>query len=263
MSYFTTIFTPFGRFLLHGRLNALHMLDCALDDALLADDSARRKILLRVYKAVCDTSEETFNKAVYRKGYTKMSYTRERDEFIKQASQEGLDLDACRKLLRYATTLQRLAEAQCNGDWPYNGDRDRPIMIESASVKGDARDRWDKRYTVCPKCEASGVARAAMRWSRGQPPRMGAVIGKELICPDCRTQELVNALLGKHCYCKHEDPKHECTCGGPYLFKPIFQGDPRGAVLKLATPGYPWSDDGRLGYGLYVPARGTRYESQD
>ena len=51
-----------------------------------------------------------------------MSYQRERDLFISLASKEGLDLHTIGKLLRYASTLQRLAVAQCNGDWPYNGD---------------------------------------------------------------------------------------------------------------------------------------------
>lgn len=35
-----------------------------------------------------------------------MSYSKERDEFISRATKEGLSLDTCRKLLRYATTLQ-------------------------------------------------------------------------------------------------------------------------------------------------------------
>ena len=108
-----------------------------------------------------------------------MSYSKEREEFISRATQEGLSLDTCRKLLRYATTLQRLAEAQCNGDWPYNGDRDRPSKVmalppamaghewapEETAASKQLRERHDKRYTVCPKCMASGVARSAMRFS--------------------------------------------------------------------------------------------------
>lgn len=174
-----------------------------------------------------------------------MSYTRERDEFISRATAEGLSLETCRKLLRYATTLQRLQEAQCNGDWPYNGDRDRPAINEWA---GDlVRIKWDKRYTTCPRCEASGVAVSAMRYR--------STVGEEgferagrvpKICPDCRTQELVEALFST-----------EYGITMPEV-KAIFQGDPRGAVLRLATPHYPWSDDGSKGRGLYVPARPGR-----
>lgn len=238
-----------------------------------------------------------------------MSYTTERDEFISRATAEGLDLDTCRKLLRYATTLQRLAEAQCNGDWPYNGDRDQPNAVEStcADCKGkgemetgigmfpcdtchgngrtwhrDAeRDaRHDLRYAVCPKCEASGVAKSAMRSSVETENRCatcneegpaGGSLQKAVhrygptkhtfrpkplkVCPDCRTQELVRALLANRGGSDNEGlMQHEIEAFNRNI-TPIFQGDPRGAVLRLATPGYPWSDDGSKGYGLYVPAR--------
>src|SRR3990167_3145761 len=94
-----------------------------------------------------------------------MSYQHERDEFIGRASKEGLDLPTIRKVLMYASALQRLAVAQCNGDWPYNGDRDRPMVNEFA---GDlVRITWDKLYTTCPKCDMSGVAKSAMSPSDG------------------------------------------------------------------------------------------------
>ena len=166
-----------------------------------------------------------------------MSYTRERDLFINQASKEGLDLATITKLLRYATTLQRLAVARCNGDWPYNGDRDRP--------------------SACPKCEASGVAKSAMRRSVDKCPC--AFVAAERtrctdcggtrhpqICPDCRTQELVIALLN------HQTGAQRWNGA----ITPIFGGDPRGAVLRLSTPSYPYDDSGKNGAnGLYVPAR--------
>lgn len=210
-----------------------------------------------------------------------MSYSKERDEFISRATQEGLGLDTCLKLLRYATTLQRLAEAQCNGDYPYNGDRDRPSADERTVPNGlyNRREKWDARYTTCPKCEASGVAKSAMRLSASEHDnkcRECSEVGRSTgsmtglvhangptqhtfkptpvnVCPDCRTQELVYALLAE------ENKERECgmigDCPCKDQIKPIFQGDPRGAVLRLQTPGYPWSDDGSKGYGLYVPAR--------
>lgn len=169
-----------------------------------------------------------------------MTYQQERDEFIALATKEGLDLGTIRKLLRYATTLQRLAEAQCNGDWPYNGGRDRPALSE---LSGDlVQLKWDKRYTVCPKCEASGVAKSAMRWTiepNGSTSRM-------LVCPDCRTQELVKALL----------TADDCLITRNAKITPVFGGDPRGAVLRLSTPNYPYDESGHNGArGLYVPAR--------
>ena len=175
-----------------------------------------------------------------------MSYQRERDAFIAKASSEGLDLATITKLLRYASTLQRLAVAQCNGDWPYNGDRDRPLP------RNEATEQHDKLYTVCPKCEASGVAKSAMRKPAAceecTDQKESRRFCKHQICPDCRTQELVTALLNLI------DPG--CKCGTEDKFKAVFGGDPRGAVLKLSTPNYPYDECGKNGArGLYVPAR--------
>lgn len=179
-----------------------------------------------------------------------MSYQTERDEFIVRASGEGLGLDVCRKLLRYASALQRLAVAQCNGDWPYNGDRDRPTS-HKATPK-DVRELWDKRYTVCPKCEASGVSKAAMRVSSELGKKRSEYPAERVkVCPDCRTQELVRALLAD---CAHDSKSMfpvQCTC----TVSAVFGGDPRGAVLRLSTPKYPYDESGKNGaYGLYVPA---------
>lgn len=137
-----------------------------------------------------------------------MTYFQEVGQFIAQGTKAGLDLPTITKLLRYATTLQRLAVAQCNGDYP--------------------ADNGVRKVVFCPRCEAGFLPSVFKRANDGSK-----------ICPDCRTQELVKAVL-------------------PPNVTPIFGGDPRGAVLKLATPLHPYSDDGQQGYGLYVPARETR-----
>lgn len=197
-----------------------------------------------------------------------MSYTKERDEFIAIAAREGLPVDIARKLLRYATTLQRLAVAQCNGDWPYNGDRDRPsarkepcatcsnrgqypIGETCPDCKGerwiwkrdaDADERHDRRYVVCPECEASGVAKVALR--KG-------------VCPDCRTSALVRETLQKFSvdyWKQHDLATHEMdmTPRTDYSFTPIIGGDPRGCVLKITVPSKSTNDWGRE--GICVPA---------
>ena len=174
-----------------------------------------------------------------------MSYQHERDEFIGRASKEGLDLQTITKLLKYAVVLQRLSVAQCNGDWPYNGDRDWPDW--------PLRERWDKLYTTCPKCDTSGVAKSAMRPSDGIWVKRGK--DPVRVCPDCRTQELVSALLDQATLRiwpmlpkEHTQPAN--------VIKAVFGGDPRGAVLRLSTPGYPYDSCGKNGAnGLYVPAR--------
>lgn len=51
-----------------------------------------------------------------------MSYTREREEFIARATQEGLPVYVTRQILAKANTLQRIAELSCSSE---AADRDR------------------------------------------------------------------------------------------------------------------------------------------
>src|ERR1043166_1380291 len=69
---------------------------------------------------------------------------RERAEFIYEAGREGLPIEAARKLLRYGATLHRLAEAQCNGDWPCDG----PWNHLPRHAEVDACKRCETHYDV-------------------------------------------------------------------------------------------------------------------
>ena len=93
-----------------------------------------------------------------------MSYQNARDQFLAFMIREGATLDDARALLRYATTLQRLACAQCNGDWPYDNGQ-RPVV-------------------PCPECEAGTVPSAL----KGAPKS----------CPDCRISALARAYVAKN-----------------------------------------------------------------
>ena len=96
-----------------------------------------------------------------------MSYQTERDDFIVRMATEGLPIYKTRKLLAYANTLHRLAEAQCNGDWPAdNGER------ETAECQ-------------CGSYWAPSVLKHT---------RIDKVLTPKL-CPDCRTVAHVKALL--------------------------------------------------------------------
>ena len=148
-----------------------------------------------------------------------MSYQRERDTFIIEATKIGLSMDTIRLLLRYATTLQRLAVAQCNGDWPAdNGQRD---------------------VLPCGTCQMSWVP-CSMRSIRPTARTTSAspTATFSYLCKDCHAQYRVKAILD----------------GTGYI--PWFQGDPRGAVLSLYPVGSPLADidSGRI-RGIYVPPR--------
>ena len=131
---------------------------------------------------------------------------RDRAAFLYEAGREGLPIEVARKLLRYGTTLHRLAEAQCNGDWPYeNGD-------------GTAKP--------CSRCE--GLWRAQL--AQG-------------VCPDCRTSDAVKALFAMKQHTPETCPGRPCGSGCDHETWPYgsgwrakFQGDPRGAVLRIVAP---------------------------
>lgn len=161
-----------------------------------------------------------------------------REEFIGQAVRAGLTTDTARYLMRQAATLQRLAEAQCNGDWPYNGDRDRPSMTfrlcdpcgkvgcrECAGTgigceacprtgcqtcqgtgrlqtNGRERQHWDRFYRTCDRCN--------VLIARSQVTGAG-------VCADCRAEDRAQAAL-------------------PEGWRLKTQGDPRGCVLQIAPP---------------------------
>ena len=93
-----------------------------------------------------------------------MSTSKEREEFAAVLCRELPDLtvmeavDAARKLCRLAATHHRLAEAQCNGDYPAgNGER---------------------KTEICPLCEQS--------WTRGTVKKTG--------CPDCRCESAIKEM---------------------------------------------------------------------
>jgi hypothetical protein len=92
--------------------------------------------------------------------------------------------------------------------------------LAEASCNGDwPADNGERKTKPCPQC-GSGWAPSSFRAG---------------VCPDCRTEALVKAALA------------------PYPVTPIFQGDPRGAVVKLQGAGLP--NDSWGGDGYCVPTR--------
>lgn len=88
-----------------------------------------------------------------------MSKQRWRDEFLIEMGKRGVSSWDARKLLRCGATLQRLAEAECNGDYPC--------------------DNGERRVTPCPQCEAGYVP---SHIKRGQ-------------CDNCRAEARAFAVL--------------------------------------------------------------------
>jgi hypothetical protein len=88
-----------------------------------------------------------------------MSYQAERDQFIATTARLGLPLPVATALLRAATTLQRLAVAQCNGDWP--------------------ADNGERRVVQCARCERYWVPAVVLKGG----------------CADCRAEARAHAAV--------------------------------------------------------------------
>lgn len=80
-----------------------------------------------------------------------------REEFIAAMARNGQNVEVSRAILRVVATMNRLAEAECNGDWPCdNGER--PVVqcqdCQSGYVKSAVRK--DGR---CVNCHAQDKAK--------------------------------------------------------------------------------------------------------
>ena len=89
-----------------------------------------------------------------------MSYAVDRYEFIQLMESEGMNKRQVERILAYSTTLDRLATAMCNGDYPC--------------------DNGQRKTKPCSKCEM-GYASSSLI--------------KNGVCPECRTQINVEKLL--------------------------------------------------------------------
>ena len=132
-----------------------------------------------------------------------------REQTIAELSRAGIPLATIRKLLRYGATLHRLAEAQCNGDWPC--------------------DNGERKVKPCTRCETLWVPSSLVR-DHTAPKIQGPGEDKArwipMICQDCRTGDLIKA-----------------ACAEVGLVADI-NGDPRGAVLCVKLPGQTEQDRG-------------------
>lgn len=99
--------------------------------------------------------------------------TKWRDEFMAATARAGLRIDQARQFMRYAATMQRYAEAQCNGDWP--------------------ADNGERPVKECSRC--------ARLWAP-------EVLDKAGVCRDCRNDDRVKAALPEGWTCEMQgDPR--------------------------------------------------------
>jgi len=84
-----------------------------------------------------------------------------REQTIVSLTKHGVSLDDERRALRQAATLQRLAEAQCNGDWPAdNGQRETKLCEHCGLAWHPSAFSKDGRCVDC-RTEARSATLAA------------------------------------------------------------------------------------------------------
>lgn len=158
-----------------------------------------------------------------------ISYARERDQFIVDATRAGLSVDVAQTLLRCATTLQRLAELACSSE---AADRDRVPCPRKIA---------EKRYATAK------IATAVQAFE--QYPCLcdyDHTAGQHTTIPRIRLQD-------RQC------EQRAVRAVGP-SWMVVTNGDPRGAVLSVYPAGTKREDidSGRASGRIYVPARESR-----
>ena len=119
---------------------------------------------------------------------------KDREQWLMQAVRLGLNDYQARKLARFASTHNRLAEAECNGDYPC--------------------DNGERKVVWCDRC-GSGYVRSATFLAKHEPltGHTGPASGR--ICKSCKTEDNIRHFAAM------------------YQVGVDFQGDPRGWTVKL------------------------------
>lgn len=160
-----------------------------------------------------------------------MSYQHERDQFIARMTREGLPLDVIERLLRSATTLQRLAELACSSE---AADRDRIDCPASPLHRYHVRIDGVVTPRECPR-KVTGPCLC-------DDPNNGHTDIPRIRLQEYQTEQRVIKSM-------------------PADWAADFQGDPRGYVLRVIPPSYAERNAGRDRLNLDsigVPSRDSR-----
>jgi len=192
-----------------------------------------------------------------------MSYQTERDEFIAKATAEGLPVYVVRTILARATTLQKISELSCSSE---AADRDR------VKCPADPSRKYGRDECICdaPEGEHCDVPRIDVQEQRIRKELRklvenrkiwrvvntwnGGEGGRKVCFITSNQDELMPWFHANTSFSMDEAIAHQGYLVEETGFKFNFQGDPRGAVVKLAVPSGAYDDLGKE--GLCVPARG-------
>lgn len=184
------------------------------------------------------------------------TYQREREDFLLTMQAEGMPAHVARRILRHANTIQRCATLECSSE---AADRDRVLCPTAKHLRSAPLDATES--CLCRDYGASDTATNR----HGTIPRIAVTSANA----EARITKLCAEIAENCANCGRLEtyrPDHGCTsCGwlddaeqrrvrGPRpIFVPHFQGDPRGACVKLSVPSGKTDDWGRT--GICVPTR--------
>lgn len=187
-----------------------------------------------------------------------MNHQVERERFIVAMRAEGMPELIAKKILRHAQTIQRCAELACSSE---AADRDRvpcPAGTWDRSANhraSDSRVCWchdDSAIPVsCSHCGCRPAGPCLCDAERGQKhetvPRIAVT--------SARAERLIREWAKKANGMLLESDVRQYGPDAPLrVFVPIFQGDPRGATVKIRVPSGKTGDWGQT--GICVPAQG-------
>ena len=146
-----------------------------------------------------------------------MSRQKDRDEFLVIMAAEGLPVDIIRLVMRHGASLHRIAELQCSSE---AADRD---QVRCPQLRA-------KRYSETCLCRDYG---SYDETEKDDPKSYGHGTVPRINVRAAQLQRRLVALLA------------------PYKVELVFQGDPRGCVVKLKVPSGRTNDWGQV--GICVP----------
>ena len=162
-----------------------------------------------------------------------MSYASDREQFLVTMSAEGLPIYVGRKILAMANRLQVISELSCSSE---AADRDRVPCPGVKREKDCCCDQYDCGCGHSVRCHGVETIGGCSECTCAKFAPVHSDIPR-IDRQEWRIKRNLDALLVER-----------------EGFKANYQGDPRGAVVKIAVPSGKYDDMSRE--GICVPAKG-------
>lgn len=181
------------------------------------------------------------------------SYQREKEDFLLTMQAEGMAPEITRRILRHANTIQRCAYLECSNE---AADRDRvkcpSAIISFAQLNGERCLCRDYGSADLANNQHGTVPRIAVTTENAERAiaRLCESLASRERCTDCLD---VPGKDGLGRPCKRCEGHGDTPVASRFV--PHFQGDPRGACVKIQVPSGRYDSMGGATEGVCVPTR--------